>query len=144
MEKSEKLKILLPVLIAVTIFVWVRALRGPESKRGVEKDILGIKVSGGEGELTSLALLSAARGKRAKSPYANWGRNPFTVGTPDKTDTKLILEGIVWDDKSPKAIISDEIVGIGDKIAGNTVVDITKESAILTDGTRNFELKLEY
>ena len=40
-------------------------------------------------------------------------------------------------------MIGDSIVGKGDKIDGNTVIEVEKEKVILNDGTKDFELKLE-
>ena len=54
----------------------------------------------------------------------------------------LNLMGILWDEESPKVIINDEILGIGDDIDGNTIVDIRQNKVILNDGSKDFELRL--
>jgi len=74
-----------------------------------------------------------------RTNYASWGRNPFT---PKAISTATGLTGILWDDKIPKAIINDNVMGIGDKVDGKTVIDIQRDKVILNDGSKNFELRL--
>ena len=61
-----------------------------------------------------------------------------------KEFTGLSLNGIVWDEENPKAIINGAIIGIGDKLGVNTIVDIKKDRVILNDGAADFELILGY
>ena len=79
----------------------------------------------------------------AKTNFVSWDRNPFTqkkvIGPKE-----LTLSGVIWDDKEPKALINNVVVGIGDEIEGNTVIDIKQDSVILNDGTEDFILKLGY
>jgi len=79
--------------------------------------------------------------RRAKrTTFTSWGRNPFLAKSVSAISG---LTGILWDEKQPKAIIGDAVVGIGEKVGSNTVVDIKPDKVILSDGTKNFELKLE-
>jgi hypothetical protein len=55
----------------------------------------------------------------------------------------LFLEGIMWDDRKPMAIINDEIVSAGDKIKGMTVIKIEKNKVILSYQNEEFELRIE-
>ena len=55
----------------------------------------------------------------------------------------LSLEGIIWDETKPLAIINDEVVGCGDKVSGVTVVKIEKDKVILNYQNETFELKME-
>lgn len=55
----------------------------------------------------------------------------------------LYLEGIIWDDIKPMAIINDEVVSAGDKIRGVEIVDIQKDKVILSYQDEIFELKME-
>lgn len=52
------------------------------------------------------------------------------------------LSGIIWDEKDPKAIIDGKIVGVGEKSGANTVVTIEPDRVILSDGSRDFEIRL--
>ncbi|MCK4881406.1 MAG: hypothetical protein KAS92_00105 [Candidatus Omnitrophica bacterium] len=53
------------------------------------------------------------------------------------------LEGIVWDSRSPTAVINNKIVGLGSQIKGYTVVDIQKDRVILNDNVRNIKIPLK-
>ena len=81
------------------------------------------------------------RAKRIK--FASWSRSPFIPkwinGVPSSS---LNLKGMMWNEKDPKAMISDAIVVKGDKIGGNTVIEVKKDRVILNDGTKDFEIKL--
>jgi len=70
-----------------------------------------------------------------------WGRDPFHKMSD--SISVLQLQGITWHEKSPKAIISNMVVGIGDRVGPNKIVDIKKDRVILNDGTNNFELTLD-
>lgn len=81
------------------------------------------------------------RAKRTK--FASWSRSPFIPkGIPGAPSSGLNLKGIMWNEKNPKAMIGDAIVGKGDKIGGNTVIEAKKDRVILNDGTKDFEIKL--
>lgn len=78
-----------------------------------------------------------------KTAYSSWSRDPFSASSaPIKGYRGFVLSGIMWDKESPTAIINDNIVKIGDKISGNAVVDIKQDRVILSDGIKDFELKL--
>ncbi|MDP3142888.1 MAG: hypothetical protein Q8N14_02935 [Candidatus Omnitrophota bacterium] len=73
-------------------------------------------------------------------------RDPFSaeVITPVKIPQGgLSLSGIFLDAKIPKAIIGDTIVGVGDKIEDKTITEIKKDRVILSDGSKDYELRLE-
>jgi len=82
--------------------------------------------------------------RRAKrSNYSSWGRNPFLIsGAPIRRFGGFTINGILWDKKNPLAIINERIVKIGDKIDGNTVVNIKQDRVILNDGSKDIELLL--
>lgn len=61
---------------------------------------------------------------------------------PASPSGKLILNGIAWDQKNPRAVINNRIVTIGDKVGNSTVVEILRDHVVLNDGTANFEFRL--
>jgi len=83
------------------------------------------------------------RRNTAKSNYVNWGRNPFTMGAVIKVGAEDTLEGIIWDEKSPLALINGRTIRIGDKLGSDKVIDIQKNKVVLSDGIRERELKLQ-
>ncbi|NQU95202.1 MAG: hypothetical protein HQ549_03090 [Candidatus Omnitrophica bacterium] len=79
-----------------------------------------------------------------KTEFTTWKRNPFTpTGVPGTSSSALTLGGIMWQEVSPKAMVSNEIVGIGDKVGGYKVIDIKKDRVVLSDGKENHTLYLK-
>lgn len=76
-----------------------------------------------------------------RSSHPSWGRNPFSQPGAEVLK-RPTLSGIAWDEKSPSAIINDQIVGVGDQIGGSTVVAIRPNSVVLNDGEHDFELSV--
>ena len=81
--------------------------------------------------------------RAARTKFASWKRRPFVpAGVPGKS-SDLALSGILGAGANLKAMIGDAVVGKGDRVGNNTVIDIKKDRVILNDGTKDFELKLE-
>jgi len=81
-----------------------------------------------------------------RGSYSEWGKSPFVMSheSQDKlTRSALVLGGIAWDAISPKAVINDSIVVVGDEIEGRKVVAIHPGNVILTDGEKEIQLGLE-
>jgi len=80
----------------------------------------------------------------ARSKALAWGADPFTYRPLHPIDAvgDFKLDGVVWDKQSPKAIVSGMIVGVGEKVGEYTIVDITPDSVILSDGIKEIELKI--
>ncbi len=79
-----------------------------------------------------------------KTEFTSWGRNPFLPkGAPGAAGSAFVLEGIMWSEKNPKAMINSTIVEIGDEIGGNKIIDIKKDRVILSDGTEKITLRME-
>jgi hypothetical protein len=69
--------------------------------------------------------------------------DPFVFGRKqDKGPKKVLLSGIIADKAEPKAIINETIVGVGDTIGGNIIVEIVPDKVILSNGEKEFELRL--
>lgn len=125
-------------LIVLSIFAVISLIYGITAYPKVRKDRSAISQAG---SLTPPTIYAAAERRAKRSKFKSWKRNPFVpVGAP--TYSNLILSGIIWNKEKPKAVIDDALVSKGDKISGNTVLDIQTNRVILTDGTKDFELKL--
>ena len=74
-----------------------------------------------------------------------WERDPFgmIVVNTRTLGGSSYLKGIIWDDVAPIAIFGSALLKAGEKFDGYTVLDIRKESVILSDGEFIYELKLE-
>ncbi|NQT06641.1 MAG: hypothetical protein HQ575_03775 [Candidatus Omnitrophica bacterium] len=79
-----------------------------------------------------------------RTNFVGWRRNPFVPEIKLKEDViTLTLNGILWDEIMPRAIINSDVVDIGDVIEGNRIVAINHNNVILNDGTEDFTLTLE-
>jgi hypothetical protein len=92
----------------------------------------------------SAAALFLPRRRAAKSKYLSWKRNLFvSKETPHTPSATLTLNGIMWSEKNPKAMINGVVARKKDKIDSCTVVDIKRDRVFLNDGSKDFELVLE-
>ncbi|NQT06972.1 MAG: hypothetical protein HQ575_05470 [Candidatus Omnitrophica bacterium] len=93
--------------------------------------------------------LDSQKGKPADNKSADvaakdkdWGRDPFGLEKlpEEESVVSFVLNGIIWDEDNPYAIINDEVVREGDKIRGYKVIEIKEGSVLLDDGTERFSL----
>jgi len=77
--------------------------------------------------------------RAAKTKHETWGRDPFTL---KKGVSGLVLDGIMWNEKNPRAMVSGELVRKGDKIGDKTVMDVQRDKVILNDGKVDTVLRL--
>lgn len=130
----------LVILFILTIVAALSLIRGILAPSGSKRQPVS-SVTVAQSESLSGAAKTGSLRYAKRTSYASWARNPFVVSESGSNNSKgLILDGIVWDKKSPVAIINGNMVGIGDKVQENTVVDIKQDRVILNDGTGNFEL----
>lgn len=91
------------------------------------------------------SLYREAEARRAEKDLP-WGRDPFAMKISLQETSwglsDLKLEGIMWDEKNPCAIINGEVVKKDDKLGKNTVVQIEKDGVIISDGTKRYILRL--
>lgn len=139
MDKQQKLKIALPILVIIMAVVWGPVITGsgPKRKAGKAAKKIGAAPQG-ENNIDLAALSRAGTREKARTSYAEWGRNPFTLVQDPEA---LIIEGIVWDRENPKAIINGDILGIGDPVGPNVIADIKQNSVILRGETGDIELR---
>ncbi|MBU1147881.1 MAG: hypothetical protein KKD11_05950 [Candidatus Omnitrophica bacterium] len=74
-----------------------------------------------------------------------WGRDPFSLGanTPEDIGFEgLAVNGIMWDEDNPLAIINDDVVKVGDMLGGLKVVEITKTSVVMEQNGERHTLNL--
>ena len=141
MKKVPDKKLIL--LIGLSIFAVFSLLYGimtpSKAKRGNSSSVeLSPKAS-----TIPLSGSSFSERRTQRSVYALWGRNPFLLREAGPQQTAgLTLNGIAWDEKSPRAVINDRIVGAGDKIEGMEIIRVEPERVILSDGLNEFELRL--
>ncbi len=130
------------ILLAVLISAFVHAAKNPAGRSLAPEtvDLSGIGPADAPGAANLYNLLE----QEAKS--FDLKRDPFTAApiiTEKNTQPGLALTGILWDKIKPLAIIDGEVVKKGDRIADKAVVDIKRDSVILSDGQEFIEIKLE-
>ena len=72
----------------------------------------------------------------------SFNRDPFNP-LPQENEVHYGLQGILWEQAIPMAIINNEVVKVGDKVEKATVVDIRKDAVFLNTGKKIIQLKLE-
>lgn len=143
MGKEDKLKIVLPVLILIAVVVWIWPLISGGSRRNYKMNKAGLKASTDDSQLSALIVAGTPGQARMKSVYTVWKRNPFMLKAVSySANNEVVLNGILWDSYSPRALINDKILGKGDKINQYTVYDIQQDKIILSDGVNNLELRM--
>ena len=138
---QNKKLIILITLTVVAVITWIYGLTAAPkrgSRPSAAPQVMDQDEKGQAGE-----KIIQRKVERKRSVYTSLGRNPFMPkGTKAVEFRKLSLNGIVWDEEGYKAVINNTVVGIGDKIGKNIVIDITKNSVILNDGVSDFEVML--
>ena len=133
------------ILIALGIVAFISLMYGlsakPKWQKNADNQGTVIKNTGGTANPENVVGQVKRRAKRTQSH--TWKRSPFIPkGAPGAAYSKLVLNGILASGKEFKAMIGDAVVGKGDKVEGNTVVEVKQDEVILNDGTKDFELKL--
>ncbi|MEI8176639.1 MAG: hypothetical protein WCG78_07225 [Candidatus Omnitrophota bacterium] len=137
----DKAKLELTITLSLTpvlIFVVYTNIIHPHPKEAVKppNPLLAIQAE-------AAAHAKSARSQEvAKLKAMAWKRDPFIVGGGGEGNIELVLNGIVWDEKSPYAIINNAMVRSGDEVGGSKVVEIHKDKVVMNDGTNNFDLNL--
>ena len=110
-------------------------------KEMIKKDVMGTKNIGAD-ESQDI-YIDIKREENARP----WGRDPFSkkaaLSDGDESISDLKLEGILSQHgQSPKAIINGEILGIDDEVGGATIVEVSQDAVVVTDGEKNYKLHL--
>lgn len=75
-----------------------------------------------------------------------WGRDPFLLDASTNAQEEgvedLSLNGIMPDKQNPYAIINNEVVKLGDKVGGMTVIEINENSVVLDENGQRHTLEL--
>jgi hypothetical protein len=126
----NKKLILLIILSVIAVFALIRGLTVPSKRKYEAPPAPYGKEAGG-------AAIVQRRAPR--SDKGAWGRNPFASSPvashgPVSRRGDFLLNGIMWDEKKPSAIINGDMVMVGDSVGSYKVVDISKDRVILTDG----------
>jgi len=123
-RKQVTITIFIPVLVIVLIFVLIRTL-GTEPAKPIEAS--GLTTA--SGTVNSYVKIDW----KIPKLYPTTLRDPMLPGSAsitvaDGRANNLIVKGIVHSEKSPSAVIGDQIVHEGDKISGVTILKINRDN----------------
>jgi hypothetical protein len=95
--------------------------------------------------VTNIRLYDKLAKEREALWEREWARDPFaaqqTVAGLMKA-VNLTLNGVLWDEKTPKAIVNEKTLLTGDTIYGYTVMEIKPRSVMLKTGEKTIELRI--
>ncbi|MCM8789998.1 MAG: hypothetical protein NC916_03160 [Candidatus Omnitrophica bacterium] len=143
MKKNNQIEIIITVLLVIILII-----ASANSFKLLKERFAKQKPSEQE---VALPEVKPAQAKEGGAPESGetfaWVRDPFSGKVyRDRTtgENILKLDGIIWDETQPLAMISGHILKPGDSVDNNKVVTIKKDRVILNDGSVDFELLLGY
>ncbi len=141
LHKKERIELTITCIgVIFLIFLVIRGAQRIQVKKN-SMNKTGKAVTSSMSEPVSFKRAEVERSKIEKG----WGRDPFFLATANAGNTELgdlIVNGIVWDEKNPYAIINTDVVKVGDKLGNMTVIKITENSVILEENGERHILKL--
>lgn len=144
MKKEQVEIVITSFLIIILLFAVFNALKGGKKRTpeagSAEKGIAGQAQPGVHAVPTEVSFKDLA----SRVENIKWFRDPFTLKPAYLLGRagELKLDGIVWDKQNPKAMIGGVIVGVGEKVGEYTIINITPQSVILTDGVTEIQLRI--
>jgi hypothetical protein len=157
MQKKEKIQLIVTavmgvILVIMVLFTIKNAKKEPVKKAAPENAVAQTGSSAGKPG----ALLKRLRWRKevkedrffdrfaAATAVLPLERNPFEKGSSGPKDPRagLTLEGVMWDDAKPIAIINQEFLSVGDLTGPFKVVKIFPDKVTLQDADSQFDLLL--
>lgn len=126
--KQKITLVLVPILFIVLIVVFIKVIAPP---------VRGTQPTNLQNPPTIAVANETKINWEIPEPYPTTLRDPMkkvkqtaTVTTTTTTTGEFIVKGTIWGDESPLAIINGQILGVGGKIDGATIVQINKDSVV--------------
>jgi len=95
------------------------------------------------GNLTADTEKFRYNSKGRKNPFAPPVAKKTELSVEDFSNMNLSIEGIIWDEKKPLAIVNGKIVKEGDIIEGIVVSEILKDSVVFIIDYKKYEIKIK-
>lgn len=148
MDRKKLELIITAVLVVAFIFILSKSLKRTGPKKATTAQAIPAKalptqqpgfIFGTKKEIEAKDILDVK-----EQP---WGRDPFVLQEVAQGDIDSIeglkLMGITAGEKAkPMAIINNEIVAVGSAIGKFKVLGISKDKVIVSDGEKDYELKI--
>lgn len=79
--------------------------------------------------------------KKSDEPKASGPATKVAVGPSDALALGYTIEGVVWNEANPLAIVNDQVVGVGETLEdGSVITEITPDTVRFTKQGRNYFL----
>lgn len=122
-QKQKTMVIMIPVLLIVMIFAFMRVLKTPSPATAQAT----------ESGPTSTVDSPKGIEWQIPEPYPTTLRDPMqidSVPTDTVKTSELVVKGIVYSEDDPSAVIGDRIVHEGDEIMGAIVIKIKRDNVV--------------
>ncbi|MDD3238012.1 MAG: hypothetical protein PHV37_07960 [Candidatus Gastranaerophilales bacterium] len=120
----------------------------PIAQAGQDKDLVFVSIGGGGRENPFIPTISKSGSSGPSVSYPTIGFDliePPKATLPDVQAEELMqttISGIMFDSKKPSAIVNingkDQLVRVGDRLAGFTILNIARDKVIVKAGTNVF------
>ncbi len=135
LKNIKVIEILVTALLALALIIFIFAAKHKQQKPNTAAT------------MQAVYNIPPDQTQSVKAPDLKWGRDPFgaieIAEAPSSIKSEQIrLEGIVWDAKSPKAVIGGQIYEVGSKIGNKVITRITKDRVYVSDGSREYPIKV--
>ncbi|PIP68653.1 MAG: hypothetical protein CO035_05090 [Candidatus Omnitrophica bacterium CG_4_9_14_0_2_um_filter_42_8] len=125
------------ISVVILIFLVTSHMSKPGSGKGVSKN---------EAYHTSESAMTIVSEPESWDKL-RWGRDPFlldasTNSIQEQDVEDLALNGIMSDKQNPYAIINNDVVKLGDKVGGMTVIEINENNVVLDENGERHTLEL--
>lgn len=82
-------------------------------------------------------------GRLFRDPFEQMTDGDEMAKRPREPQGRLLLKGVFWSSGKPQALINDQIVRVGDRVAEAEVLDIRKDGVKMRDGDNEIFLKFK-
>ncbi|MFH1848074.1 MAG: hypothetical protein ABH825_02520 [Candidatus Omnitrophota bacterium] len=143
MEKKKTEIIITAVLGAVLVLILARNIPLAFKRRPSAAMQGRASVSRQVSRTASARRVPQAEQEKPEFEDKGWSRDPFFVGqiaSGGSSDESIVLNGIIWDQGNPSAIVNNTIVGEGEEIGKARIVEIKENSVIVQQDGSMHEL----
>lgn len=142
---KKRIEIIITIILAVILVLsWANSFKFLKGRVGKKATTAVSDVSISSSTINKENAVHIAT-KAHNGESLEWARCPFSgkVYSDESSVSTLKLVGIVSDEKGVQAAINNELYRKGDRINNKySVLDIQSDRVILSDGTKEFELRL--
>ncbi len=129
-SRQKTMVILVPVLFVVFIVVLAATLRGPSGRKATKDQFSPSNRAGAAADGGGIAWQRPAMYPQNLRDPMRFG-SISTVENAEAEPDKLVVKGILFSEDNPSAVIGDQIVHQGEKVANITIVKINSDSVEL-------------